>query len=265
MNTLIAHSRRAPQVTNRSLIDPTSVVPHRNSRAHDSASASAGRSSISKPVVGRRGPAPKVSKADICSTALSLLDREGPQALTSRRLAHELAISTKTLYKRIPSQGALLDELGDLWAANVTVSVQTSGTWEAVARRSFLCLYMELTAHPHLTAILSNRVVDHLMVRFHSLIAFATSQSIAPEMARRHSRMAIGVVVNSAIAGVRPASGDRSFATGRRSVLSNQDLVGTLDLIVSSTRLFPQHNSTESGNSKLAQSRSDLGREGIDE
>lgn len=73
------------------------------------------------------GPDPKIETADIYARALGILDRDGPSALTARRLAGELAILTKTLYKRISCREHLIDELGNLWAAKVAVTVHRKG------------------------------------------------------------------------------------------------------------------------------------------
>jgi AcrR family transcriptional regulator len=51
--------------------------------------------------------APKDRQAQIADTARALLDAEGPQALTMRRIAGALGIKAPSLYKHVPDKAAL--------------------------------------------------------------------------------------------------------------------------------------------------------------
>jgi AcrR family transcriptional regulator len=51
--------------------------------------------------------APKDRRAQIADTARALLDAEGPQALTMRRIAGALGIKAPSLYKHVPDKAAL--------------------------------------------------------------------------------------------------------------------------------------------------------------
>ena len=61
----------------------------------------------------RRGRPPKLSVPAIVAAAIELLDREGPDALTMRRLGAELGVEAMSLYRHVPSRDALLDALAD--------------------------------------------------------------------------------------------------------------------------------------------------------
>lgn len=66
-----------------------------------------------RPVSGHRGPQHSITAQFIYEYALELVDCEGIEALTVLRLASELKISTRTLYKRIGSRTDMLGELVD--------------------------------------------------------------------------------------------------------------------------------------------------------
>ena len=60
------------------------------------------------------GPdAPKLSSPAIVAAAIALLDREGADALTMRRLGAELGVEAMSLYRHVASRGALLDAIAE--------------------------------------------------------------------------------------------------------------------------------------------------------
>jgi len=56
------------------------------------------------PTQGTRGPRRRITAESICLSALRIIDNEGASALTVRRLAMDMNISTRTLYKRVPNR-----------------------------------------------------------------------------------------------------------------------------------------------------------------
>jgi len=67
----------------------------------------------------RRGRPAKLSREAILSAALALLDREGVEALTMRRLGGELGVEAMSLYRHVADRAALLDGLADRLAAEI--------------------------------------------------------------------------------------------------------------------------------------------------
>jgi len=57
----------------------------------------------------RRGRPRKLSREGIVTAALALLDREGADALTMRRLGAELGVEAMSLYRHVASRAELLD------------------------------------------------------------------------------------------------------------------------------------------------------------
>jgi AcrR family transcriptional regulator len=67
----------------------------------------------------RRGRPAKLSRESILVAALALLDREGAEALTMRRLGAELGVEAMSLYRHIADRAALLDGLADQLAGEI--------------------------------------------------------------------------------------------------------------------------------------------------
>ena len=67
----------------------------------------------------RRGRPRKLSRERIIAAALELLDREGAEALTMRRLGAELGVEAMSLYRHVASRAELLDGVAALLAAEI--------------------------------------------------------------------------------------------------------------------------------------------------
>ncbi|MBF9130837.1 TetR/AcrR family transcriptional regulator [Plantactinospora sp. S1510] len=69
----------------------------------------------------RTGRPPKISRADIVSAANRILDAEGTQGLTMRRLAREVGTTAMALYHHVRDKDELLRLLLDEYAAKVAI------------------------------------------------------------------------------------------------------------------------------------------------
>jgi AcrR family transcriptional regulator len=67
----------------------------------------------------RRGRPAKLSRQAILAAALALLDREGADALTMRRLGSELGVEAMSLYRHVKDRDELLEGLADYLATEL--------------------------------------------------------------------------------------------------------------------------------------------------
>ncbi|MGH3192202.1 MAG: TetR/AcrR family transcriptional regulator [Streptosporangiaceae bacterium] len=74
-----------------------------------------------------------LSRAEIISTAITIADAEGPEALSMRRIARELRVGAMSLYWHIASKEELLDLMLEAIQAEVEVP-EPSGDWQADLR-----------------------------------------------------------------------------------------------------------------------------------
>ncbi len=107
--------------------------------------------------------APSLSHERIVATALAMIDRDGLEAVTTRRLADELGVQAPSLYNHIRSKEALLDAV----AESVMAGVDTSGferlEWRPALEGWAWSYYDALADHPNL--------IPHLAVAFGRLDA----------------------------------------------------------------------------------------------
>ena len=67
----------------------------------------------------RRGRPAKLSVEAIVAAALTLLDREGAEALTMRRVGGELGVEAMSLYRHVADRAALLAAIADRLASEI--------------------------------------------------------------------------------------------------------------------------------------------------
>ncbi|MEV4142933.1 TetR/AcrR family transcriptional regulator C-terminal domain-containing protein [Amycolatopsis sp. NPDC049691] len=79
--------------------------------------------------------------------ALRLLEAEGLDKLTVRRLATELGVKAPALYWHFRSKRALLDHLTDAIVAPVVAGLPSSGPWLEWLERAGFALHTALLAH----------------------------------------------------------------------------------------------------------------------
>lgn len=94
---------------------------------------------------------PLLTRERIVATALALVDREGLQAVSTRRLAAELGVSGPSLYNHFRTKDAILDAVVDAVCADVDLSMFEDGTpWPQALLRWARSYRAALRAHPHI-------------------------------------------------------------------------------------------------------------------
>jgi TetR/AcrR family transcriptional regulator, tetracycline repressor protein len=90
----------------------------------------------------------RLSKTAVVDQALALADALGLEALTMRRLAQELGVTTMALYWHFRSKEELLAGLGDRVWAEIDIDLDPAADWSVQLRRLLESLVQMLRAHP---------------------------------------------------------------------------------------------------------------------
>ena len=104
---------------------------------------------------GRQGP---VTAERVLDAALRLIDAEGLDALTMRRLARDLGVEPVTIYRQIPSKEAILAGVAErLWhdLRPDAEAVPASAGWRAQIGAMWLGLHAVMQAHPNAIPLLA--------------------------------------------------------------------------------------------------------------
>jgi AcrR family transcriptional regulator len=107
----------------------------------------------------RRGRPPKLSRPAILAAAMTLIDRDGAEALTMRSLAGALGVEAMSLYRHVDSKEALLDGVAEQLMSEIEPRGVSSDWAEAV--RGFASSVRGLAReHPQAFMLLGMRALD---------------------------------------------------------------------------------------------------------
>ncbi|MGP3959842.1 TetR/AcrR family transcriptional regulator [Nonomuraea sp. 3N208] len=108
----------------------------------------------------RGGRPPVLSLERIVAAAIEVLDAEGLDALTMRRLGSQLGVSAMSLYRHVPNRDALLAALVDHLFAEAVVEFEPGTPWPDALARFGAAYRRMLLAHPHAVPLLATHPVD---------------------------------------------------------------------------------------------------------
>jgi AcrR family transcriptional regulator len=94
----------------------------------------------------------------LTAAALRIVDSDGLDALSMRRLGSELRVDPMAAYRHIPNKGILLDEVVEAVMSEIdTDDVDTSLSWQDQLRALALSYLATLMAHPNAAPLIAER------------------------------------------------------------------------------------------------------------
>jgi AcrR family transcriptional regulator len=104
-----------------------------------------------------RPSTPTLSRRRIARAALKLIDEEGFEALTTRRLAKRLGVEGPSLYNHIRSRDDLLDEIHAVVLEEQFAPMDKDGDWRAEMEAFARDYRRAFARHPHVIASIARR------------------------------------------------------------------------------------------------------------
>ncbi len=104
------------------------------------------------------GYRPPLTKDLLYAQALAIVDAEGLDALTMRRLAADLGVEAASLYHHVPNKQALLDGVLGLVRAEMTFEEPLPTDWRELLEVVFMRYLEVLGGHPHLLPLAGRHV-----------------------------------------------------------------------------------------------------------
>src|SRR5258705_1682102 len=98
---------------------------------------------------------PILTQARIVEVATTIIDSEGLEALSTRRLAAELAVRAPSLYNHFRTKEEILDAVGEAIIAKVDISMFGRLDWPDALRTWARGYRAALVAHPHIVPFLA--------------------------------------------------------------------------------------------------------------
>jgi AcrR family transcriptional regulator len=102
---------------------------------------------------GRRGPKPRHSVEDVVEAAIALADADGLAALSMRRVAGMLGLSTMSLYTYVPSKAELVDLMLDRIAGEAQTPDAPVEGWRARLEQIARQGWRRSQRHPWVTQV----------------------------------------------------------------------------------------------------------------
>lgn len=98
---------------------------------------------------------PPLSRSRIAETALALVDRDGLDALSMRKLGAELGVEGMAIYRYFPNKAALLAGLVEVLLAELVIPPPSDVPWQLVFRELSRAYRALLLRHPHAIPLLA--------------------------------------------------------------------------------------------------------------
>lgn len=165
-----------------------------------------------------RPKTPLISRGKALEAALRILDEEGMEALSIRRLAAELKVNGASLYHHFDSKNAILVEATELALANTPIVVRSDGgDWRHWMLDGARQLRDVLAAHPALIPIIVRRRTlgvraEGLELITRKLIGKGVPAEIVIPLFEALERFVIGTAI-------RQASGEAVLTTADEDVM----------------------------------------------
>jgi AcrR family transcriptional regulator len=171
----------------------------------------------------------QLTRERIISAAMELIEREGVDAVSMRRIAAQLDSGVMALYNHVPSKLALLEGVAERVMSGVDFSVDPDASWEDLVRAQARAFRQALRAYPRCAMVTVSRPATsaaELRPMEHAL-TLLRSVGFGEEDAVRVVRMFIGYIIGSLLREVgvapglvpqRPLGHDQSFLEADRPV-----------------------------------------------
>ena len=146
---------------------------------------------------------PLIPVETIYERALELLDAEGSDALTTRRLAADLKISTRTLYQQVGSREQLIRALVARHFSQLRLDFHEYADWDTTALKWCMALHDALRAHPFLTELMTIDDRKAVMDYIAELTKATLQEGIPRNLALECSRTLVNLTINHTVMEVR--------------------------------------------------------------
>ena len=114
-----------------------------------------------------------LTRESIVDAAAELIDAEGFEALTMRRLAERCGVGAMTLYGYFRTKEELLAALGDRALSGVELPAEQGQTWQEQVTEVFRSVRRTFIEHPELAQIVATQPIDGVAAYRGAEVVFA--------------------------------------------------------------------------------------------
>jgi AcrR family transcriptional regulator len=151
-----------------------------------------------------------LTRGELLDAALGIVDSEGLEALTMRRLADAVGVEAMSLYHHVPSKEALLNLTVERMRAEMRIPASAAGGWATVLEAIFVEYRRVLIAHPNMLPLAARRTDPTAT----SGLEFLIEQGLEPETAVGLYQSLVAFTIGFSTLGSRAAGTDWSGLSG---------------------------------------------------
>ncbi|GAB3564331.1 TetR/AcrR family transcriptional regulator C-terminal domain-containing protein [Spelaeicoccus albus] len=162
----------------------------------------------------------KLTRSDICSAALRIVDRDGLGHLTMRRVAAELGVEAMSLYHHVPNKAALLDGIVEQVIALTPHPFGHANDWRTALRDFAGLLRQSLIAHRSVVPLIASRpaITPRNLSSIESALTMLVAEGFTPGAGLRIIRSTVSLVLGHVVVETAPLNStektDDSHSTG---------------------------------------------------
>ncbi|HUA30693.1 MAG TPA: TetR/AcrR family transcriptional regulator C-terminal domain-containing protein [Streptosporangiaceae bacterium] len=153
----------------------------------------------------------QLTRERIITAAIELIEQEGPDALSMRRIAAELGSGVMSLYNHVPSKAVLLDGVAERVLSGIDFTTEPGMNWEDQVRAQARAFRQIARAYPRCTMVVVSRPVNSAaaMLPMEHALATLRDAGFSAEEAVRGVRAFIAYIIGSLLreVGVSPGLG----------------------------------------------------------
>jgi TetR/AcrR family transcriptional regulator, tetracycline repressor protein len=138
-----------------------------------------------------------LTRTELLDAALGIVDAEGLEALTMRRLADAVGVEAMSLYHHVPSKDALLSWTLERMRAEMRLPEPLPDGWASVLEAIFVEYRRVLAAHPNMLPLATRRTD----LAGTSGLQYLIDQGIAPEDAVELYQSLVALTVGYSVLG----------------------------------------------------------------
>jgi AcrR family transcriptional regulator len=142
---------------------------------------------------------PPLTYGRIIRTAITLIEREGVQALSMRRIGGELGVAAMSLYNHVPSKEAMLDGVADEILSGLELDADPGADWRDRVRDLAHAFHRTAHAHPRSMSVVLSRSMDwtRSLPVIEQMLTIAEQAGFAQETAVRVMRTFMSYVMGT--------------------------------------------------------------------
>jgi AcrR family transcriptional regulator len=166
----------------------------------------------------------QLTRERIITAAIELIEQEGADAVSMRRIAAELGSGVMSLYNHVPSKAVLLDAVAERILSGIDFTIEPGMSWEDQVRGQARAFRQIGRTYPRCTMVVVSRPINSAtaMLPMEHALATLRDAGFSAEDAVRVVRTFIAYIIGSLLreVGVSPGLGPQRPLNQDPAVLS---------------------------------------------